>query len=266
MAFLISLGRDQLLRLVLVAALATGVLTSVAGRGTLAYFTTQVTSTGNQFSAGTLHFNVNDNNQAGAGLTTVASSITLSNMKPGDTVFAPIKVTNTGTIDSQFGIKYASTGGTSDLTSHLTIALVGRGSGAGVNADCLSTSFTDTTLWSEQIAPSLATLAASHTYVDATSVVAPTTPGEWVAGDTVAGAHIVLEHAGVANNLDEDVMCVQVQFPDGGAPGSLTTDDNAFNDAAAGTWSTTIVFTFDGEQLNRNVEFDQPAAPTTGNV
>src|SRR5258708_17373684 len=147
MPFLISLGRDQLLKLVLLTALATGVLASVAGRGTLAYFTTQVTSTSNVFSAGQLHFNVNDNNQAPGGLTTVTSSITLTNMKPGDVVYAPITVSNVGTIDAQWGIKYATTAGSSDLGSLVKIALVGRGSGTTVATDSAPTGdFTDNSL------------------------------------------------------------------------------------------------------------------------
>lgn len=267
MSFLITLGRDQLFKLVLLAALAAGVLASVAGRGTLAYFTTQVTSTGNQFSAGNLHFNINDNNQTGAGLTTVTSSITLSNMKPGDIVFAPITVKNVGSIDAQWGVKYAATAGSSDLTPVLQIALVGRGSGNGAYADCQAgaSNFGSSTKWVERIAPTLATLQAAQTYVSATSTVAPQTPGAWGATDTTNNAHLVMEHSGASSGLDTDILCVEVKWPDGGLPTSLTTEDNQYNAASAGTWSTTIVFTFDGQQLNRNVEFDQPTAPTTGN-
>jgi predicted ribosomally synthesized peptide with SipW-like signal peptide len=267
MPFLISLGRDQLFKLVLLTALATGVLASVAGRGTLAYFTTQVTSTTNTFSLGTLHFNIADNNQNLAGnLTSVTSSITLTNMKPGDTVYAPITVKNVGTIDAQWGIKYtAANSGGSNLTPLLKIALVGRGSVTGTTAaDCTHTAdLTDDTVWAEQIAPALATLQASQTYVDGTSTVAPATNGEWVSADATAGAHLFLQHA--SGTLDTDVLCVQVRWPDGGTPGSLTTGDNAYNSAAAATYNTTIVFTFDGEQLNRNVDFDQQAGPTSGN-
>ncbi len=265
MTFLSILSRGQQFKLVLFGALAIGVLATMAGRGTLAYFTTQVTTTGNLFSAGNLHFNINDNNQTGAGLTTVTSSITLSNMKPGDSVYAPMKVTNVGSLDAQYGIKYAATGGSSDLTSHLKIRLVGRGSGAGVNADCLSGSFTDVTKWNEQIEPALATLAATHTSVGSTSTVAAITDGAWVAGDTTAGAYLPLDHSGAASGLDTDVLCVLVTFPDAGAPSSLTTEDNTYNAATAGTWSTTLVFTLDGRQRHHPVDFDQPTAPTTGN-
>ena len=125
--------------------------------------------------------------------------------------------------------------------------------------------FTTPSDWNEQIAPSLATLAASHTFVDSTSSTPPTTDGAWVSGDTTAGAYLVLDHSGAASGLDTDVLCVEVTFPDGGAPGSLTTGDNAFNAAAAGTWSTTLVFTFDGQQRHHPVEFDQPTGATTGN-
>ena len=93
--FPISVSRSQQLKLVLFGALVIGVLATMTGRGTLAYFTAQVTSTANTFSAGNLHFSIKDNNQTGAGLTTVTSSITLSNMKPGDSVYAPMTVANT---------------------------------------------------------------------------------------------------------------------------------------------------------------------------
>ena len=53
----------QLLRFGVVATLATGVLATAAGRGTLAYFTTQVTSGSNTFTAGNLHFTISDNNE-----------------------------------------------------------------------------------------------------------------------------------------------------------------------------------------------------------
>jgi len=261
----ISVSRGQQIKLVLFGAVVIGVLATMTGRGTLAYFTTQVTSTGNTFSAGNLHFNINDNNQAGAGLTAVTQSVTLSNMKPGDSVYAPIKVTNVGSLDAQYGVKYDAAAGSSDLTSHLKIRLVGRGSGAGVNADCVSGSFTDTAKWNEQIAPSLATLAASHTFVDSTSTTAPAHDGAWVAADTTAGAYLALDHSGASSGFDTDVLCAEVNFPDAGAPADLTSGDNTYNDASAGTWSTTLVFTLDGQQRHHPVEFDQPTAPTTGN-
>ena len=260
MKFSIPVSGAQLIKLGLVAAMATGVLSTVAGRGTLAYFTTQVTSTPNTFSAGNLHFNITDNDQTAAGLTSVTSSIALSNMKPGDSVYAPITVTNVGSLDAQYGIKYTASGGASDLTPQLKIAVVGKGTGTGAAATCDAADFAATAKWNEQIQPTPVTMAdAGATFVDSTSVSAPTTDGTYT-----AGAYLVLNHSGAAS-LSSDTLCVEVVWPDGGAPASLTTGDNAQNAAAAGTWTSTVTFTLDGQQRHHPVEFDQPTGGTTGN-
>src|ERR1700716_2842833 len=102
----------QLLRFGVVATLATGVLATAAGRGTLAYFTTQVTSGSNTFTAGNLHFTISDNNETA---TAVSTSITPSNMKPGDVVYAPVSLANTGSVDAKWGIKYTTTTGAANL-------------------------------------------------------------------------------------------------------------------------------------------------------
>ena len=123
------------MRALTIGVLALGILSVQVGRGTLAYFTTQVGSTANTFTAGNLHFNINDNTDGTAGHTTVSSSIALANMKPGDSVYAPIKVTNIGSLDGQYGISYtASNSGGTDLTAFLTIGVVGAGSGTGPSA------------------------------------------------------------------------------------------------------------------------------------
>src|SRR5207302_9703725 len=75
----------QLLRFGVVATLATGVLATAAGRGTLAFFTASTTSTANTFTAGTLRMNIADVDQSGAA--TVAGSIVFRDMKPGDIVY-----------------------------------------------------------------------------------------------------------------------------------------------------------------------------------
>lgn len=263
MKFSIPLSGARLLKLGLVAAVATGVLSTVAGHGTLAYFTTQVTSTPNTFSAGNLHFNVTDNNETAAGLTTVTSSITLSNMKPGDSVFAPITVTNVGSLDAQYGMKYSATGGASDLTTHLQIAVVGMGSGTG--ASCDASHFTTTSVWKEQIVPVAEAMTdAGRTFVNSTSTQAPATDGTYTSSDVSANAYLPLNHAGAAN-FSSDTLCVEVAWPDAGAPGSLTTGDNAQNAASSGTWTSTVTFTFDGQQRHHPVEFDETSGPASGN-
>src|SRR5690348_12683234 len=103
MTYLNVFSRVPLLKLVLIGALATGVLATATGRGTLAFFTTRVTSSANTFTAGDLHFQIGSFdgssmsavNASGTSGTTSAS-ITLSDIKPGDTVFAPLSITNAG--------------------------------------------------------------------------------------------------------------------------------------------------------------------------
>jgi predicted ribosomally synthesized peptide with SipW-like signal peptide len=251
-----------------VGVLLAGVLSVQVGHGTMAYFTTQVTSTGNTFSAGNLHFNINDNTDATAGHTTVASSIALTNMKPGDSVYAPILLTNVGSLDAQYGIKYVTTnvsGAGTDLTTHLQMAIVARGSGTGAAADCVNISpaflFADTGVWTEQIQPTLTGLVVAPVspIVTSTGATGPVLDGTYDATDAAATAYLPLDHAGT------DLLCVRVTFPDAGAPASLVLGDNVFNHATAQTWDATIVFTFDAQQRNHPVEFDQIAGPTVGN-
>src|SRR4030081_1845693 len=102
----------QLLRSGVLATLATGVLATAAGRGTLAYFTTTNTSTGNTFAAGSLKFNIAafaPNDDIGAGLTTVANTITATDMRPGDVRYAAMSLTNVGVGLAKYGITYTST-------------------------------------------------------------------------------------------------------------------------------------------------------------
>src|SRR3954469_4753664 len=139
MTFRFALSGAQQAKLLLVAAVTVGVLSTVAGRGTVAYFTTQVSSTANTFTAGTLHLEVADNDDA-ATRTSVGSSITFSNMKPGDVVYAPIELDNTGSLDLVYGIKYVTTSGHAgadqDLADVLTLAVLGTGAtGSGTTAD-----------------------------------------------------------------------------------------------------------------------------------
>jgi predicted ribosomally synthesized peptide with SipW-like signal peptide len=250
------------MRALTAGVLALGVLSVQVGHGTLAYFTTQATSTGNAFSAGDLHFNINDNTDGTAGHTTVASSLTLSNMKPGDSVYAPITITNVGSLDGQYGISYtaANPGGTGvNLTPALRVAVVGAGSVTSTaTTDCASTNFTSTALWAEQFLPSTGMLA-SATIADSTSSSHPTVAGSFDHSADATKSVPIVHATGV------DVLCVEISYPYGTAPGTLTTDDNIYN---TGDANTTVVFTFNGQQLNHGVEFDEqgtvpnPATPS----
>src|SRR5258706_10305559 len=75
--FSISVSRGEQLKLVLFGACVIGVLATMTGRGTLAYFTTQTTSTGNSFTAGTLHLQATDLNEGPS--PSVSTSISFSN-------------------------------------------------------------------------------------------------------------------------------------------------------------------------------------------
>src|SRR5216684_2568698 len=97
------------LRWMLFSALAMGMLSLTAGSGTLAYFTTQVQSNNNTFTAGNLRFNILDSISTTGQYPSVGSSLSLLNMKPGDVVYAPIQLNNTGNIAAKFGIKYSTT-------------------------------------------------------------------------------------------------------------------------------------------------------------
>ena len=78
-------------RFMLMATLAAGMLSMNAGRGTLAYFTTQATSNGNVFTAGTLRFSMDDANGSGQQLT---DSITNLNIYPGRNTQAALRLNN----------------------------------------------------------------------------------------------------------------------------------------------------------------------------
>jgi predicted ribosomally synthesized peptide with SipW-like signal peptide len=103
-----GLRAHNMLRWGLFGALGMGLLSLSAGSGTLAYFTTQVQSNNNTFTAGNLRFNIADSISTTGQYPSVGSSLSLLNMKPGDAVYAPIKLTNVGNIDSTFGISYTT--------------------------------------------------------------------------------------------------------------------------------------------------------------
>ena len=104
-----GVSAQNLLRFMLVGVLAMGMLSMTAGSGTLAYFTTQVQSNNNTFTAGNLRFNILDSISTTGTYPSVGSSLSLLNMKPGDVVYAPIQLNNIGNIAARFGIKYTTT-------------------------------------------------------------------------------------------------------------------------------------------------------------
>lgn len=73
-------------------AIAFMLLIGMAGIGTWAYFSDVETSTGNTLTAGTLDLKTDD-------VDGVTGTITLANMKPGDSTSGNITLKNTGSID-----------------------------------------------------------------------------------------------------------------------------------------------------------------------
>jgi len=228
--FSIPFSRGQQFKLVLFGALVIGVLATMAGRGTLAYFTTQVRSDTNTFTAGTLQFHVGDIDESDL-TPAVTSSISFSTMKPGDVVYAPIEIDNVGSLAAKYGILYGATTTTgTDLTPALDLAIVGKGTGTGTKTNtatngtaCNATTFGTASVWSETI-----------------RTTAPMDP----AGETIVAVATSTLNLAATNGVD--ILCMQVKFHDSGAPGSLTTGDNVYNDTTIGHTNTTVNFVFDG--------------------
>ncbi|HEV7662349.1 MAG TPA: TasA family protein [Chloroflexota bacterium] len=244
-----------MLRLGLFAAISTGVLATAAGHGTLAYFTSTVTSGSNTFVAGNLHFTIADNNETAA--TTVGTTIHLTNMKPGDVVFAPVSLANTGSVDAKWGIAYttATLTGHTDLADALQLGVVAKGSGDGVVGQCTGSNFTNATHWAEQIVPTPANMThLGQTIVNYASTQAPGAERVYTASDKTAGAYLPLKPFGTALAADADIVCVQITFPNGGVPVDNTSGDNAWNGATATYYDTTITLSFTGEQRELSSE------------
>ncbi len=99
-------------RLLLTCLLVVGALSGSVERGTVAYFTSAASSTGNQFTAGTL--------QIQSGMTTGALSI--ANLVPGDGFNAQLNIQNAGTLELRYSMS-SSTSGSSALASALTVTV-----------------------------------------------------------------------------------------------------------------------------------------------
>lgn len=83
-------GGKQMKAQILASLLTIGVAATMLGVGTVAYFSDTETSTGNILQAGTLDLILEESGGT--------SPITLTNMKPGDTVTGSITVTNAGSL------------------------------------------------------------------------------------------------------------------------------------------------------------------------
>lgn len=101
------------LRAVLSLTLVLGVLSLLAGQGTLAYFTSSATSTNNTFTTGTVAMTLSDANETD--LSTVTASFASATFRPGDTVAGYVTVKNSGTLSFDYGLKYTASNTTGTL-------------------------------------------------------------------------------------------------------------------------------------------------------
>ena len=94
-------------RSILALTIVLGILSLLAGQGTLAYFTSTATSTGNVFSTGTVTLRLTDPNETS--LAAVTASFGSASFRPGDTVAGYTTVLNTGTLPFDYGLNYTAT-------------------------------------------------------------------------------------------------------------------------------------------------------------
>jgi len=104
-----ELGWAELIqpRSLFVLTIVIGILSLLAGQGTLAYFTSTATSTGNVFTTGTVALKLTDANESA--LSAVTASFGSATFRPGDTVAGYVTVANTGTLLFDYGLKYTAT-------------------------------------------------------------------------------------------------------------------------------------------------------------
>jgi predicted ribosomally synthesized peptide with SipW-like signal peptide len=191
--------------------LIVGVLGGTGGQGTLAFFTSTVTSNANVFTAGTLTLQGNSSSTANAIFTAGSST-----WKPGQFVVAPITMSNAGTLPLTYGLTYTdSDSGT--LTTFMTYAIKAKGTasgtGAGTTGKCdTDTDFNDATLWQSTV------LAATALSTGGATPLGPTSRALAVSAN--------------------EVLCFEFAFTNGAAGA----ENGAFGDAA------TFTFSFNGQQ------------------
>jgi predicted ribosomally synthesized peptide with SipW-like signal peptide len=189
-----GISTQHLMRWMLLGVLAMGMLSMSTGSGTLAYFTTQVQSNSNTFTAGNLRFNILDSISTTGQYPSVGTSLTLPNMKPGDVVYAPIQLNNVGNIAAKFGIKYTTTtalasnsnGGTISGTA-TTLVDSGRTATNGLAFGALANNYVLITAGTD-----------SGDFRKITSVTAPATlnVAAWTATPDATSVYSVVKYAG----------------------------------------------------------------------
>lgn len=117
-----------MIRVVLIAMLALGVLAGLASAGS-ALFTDTATIDANTFTTGSVSITTDP----------TTAAVTFTNMVPGDQFTAPINVTNTGTLELRYAVTSVATNADGlDLMSQLDLTIktgVTDCSNAGFSAD-----------------------------------------------------------------------------------------------------------------------------------
>ena len=198
-------------RILLGMLLIVGILGGTGGRGTLAYFTSTVTSNANVFTAGTLTLQGN-----GAATANAIFTAGTATWKPGSFVVAPITMSNAGTLPLTYGFSYTDAD-TGTLTTFMTVAVKAKGTaaggGAGTTGKCdTDTDFNDATLWQSSVVAS-----------------APLSTG---------GATLLANTSRSLAVSASEVLCYEFAFTNGVAGA----ENGAFGDAA------TLAFSFNGRQ------------------
>jgi hypothetical protein len=106
-------------RILLGALIAIGIMSGSAAQGTIAHFSTVVTSQGNQFSAGTLR--IDD--------LPMSSTLSMSNLIAGDNFDAQLVISNPGTLDLTYAMTTSFIGST-DLADDLLLTVRAKTSSA----------------------------------------------------------------------------------------------------------------------------------------
>lgn len=163
-------------RAVLVVAVVALAITSLGSAiFSLAYFTSQATVGSNSFTAGTIVIGTNP----------TSALLTLNPMMPGDSVTAPLTVSNTGTAQLRYAISAATTNpDTKDLRSQLTVTVK-----SGVTT-CTNAGF-----------------SVDGSVVRSTIALGATTA---IAGDPTAGSQ---PGDRTLNAAASEVLCFQVSLP-----------------------------------------------------
>lgn len=250
-------GRNKSALVLALALLVTGSGLFV-GSGTQAVFNDTATSTASAFTTGTVDLKLTDANETD--LDTVTASITLSNSVPGDSVTKPISVKNANganqSVAARYAVSSAVASGSSTLAERLDL-LIGRQAASGGTCDPTAT-FGN---------PGSAT-GASWTLIyqgDLARSSSLNLIGNSTSGQDAAASGQVSGDRAVAGNNGAEYLCFRVTLRNAqdaaaaqavAGEGASSAHSYVQNDSTSGddnsytNLSTTITFTFTGEQTS----------------